>query len=126
VWFPINVMLIRALLNLHVFFGDGFTVECPTFSGRQITLYQVAREISDRLTGTFLRDADGRRPVHGGQPILQADPYWRDLVLFHEYFSGDNGAGIGASHQAGWTGTVALLPLLFRGFSTEGLRPRPG
>ena len=124
VWFPINVMLIRALLNLHVFFGDGFTVECPTFSGRQMTLYQVAREISDRLTGTFLRDADGHRPVHGGQPILQADPYWRDLVLFHQYFSGDNGAGIGASHQADWTGSVALPPLLFRGFSTEGLRPR--
>jgi mannosylglycerate hydrolase MGH1-like protein len=124
VWFPINVMLIRALLNLQVFFGDGFTVECPTFSGRQMTLYQVAREISDRLTGTFLRDADGHRPVHGGQPILQTDPYWRDLVLFYEYFSGDSGAGIGASHQAGWTGTVALLPLLFRGFSTKGLRPR--
>lgn len=124
VWFPINVMLIRALLNLHVFFGDGFTVECPTSSGRQMTLYQVAREISDRLTGTFLRDDDGHRPVHGGQPILQADPYWRDLVPFYEYFNGDNGTGIGASHQAGWTGAVALLPLLFRGVSTEGLRIR--
>ena len=82
----------------------------------------MAREISDRLTGTFLADADGRRPVHGGQPILQSDPHWRDLVLFYEYFHGDNGAGIGASHQTGWTGTVALLPLLFRGISAEALR----
>jgi hypothetical protein len=124
VWFPINVMLIRALLNLHVFFGEDFMVECPTGSGRQMTLFEVAREIGDRLTGTFLRDGDGRRPVHGGQPIMQADPYWRDLVLFYEYFHGDNGAGIGASHQTGWTGTVALLPLLFRGVSAEGLRAR--
>ncbi len=122
VWFPINVMLIRALLNLHVFFGDGFMVECPTGSGRQLNLYQVAQEISDRLTGTFLKDADGRRPVYGGQPILQSDPHWRDLVLFYEYFHDDNGAGIGASHQTGWTGTVALLPLLFRGVSATGLR----
>ena len=94
----------------------------PTGSGRQLNLYEVAREISDRLTGTFLADADGRRPVHGGQPILQSDPHWRDLVLFYEYFHGDNGAGIGASHQTGWTGTVALLPLLFRGISGEALR----
>jgi hypothetical protein len=78
-----------------------------------MTLYQVAREISSRLIGTFLRDADGHRPVHGGRPILQADPYWRDLVLFYQYLSGEGGAGIGASDQAGWTGTVALLPLLF-------------
>ena len=82
----------------------------------------MAREISDRLTGTFLTNADGRRPAHGGQPILQSGPYWRDLVLFYEYFHGDNGAGIGASHQTGWTGTVALLPLLFRGISAEALR----
>ena len=80
------------------------------------------REISDRLTRTFLKDAHGRRPVHGGQPILQSDPHWRDLVLFYEYFHGDNGAGIGASHQTGWTGTAGLLPLLFRGVSAEGLR----
>ena len=124
VWFPINVMLIRALLNLHIFFGDNFAVECPTGSGRQLNLYEVAREISDRLTGTFLKDADGHRPVHGGQPILQTDPHWRDLVLFYEYFHGDNGAGIGASHQTGWTGTVGLLPLLFRGTSTERMRTR--
>ena len=124
VWFPINVMLIRALLNLHVFFGDKFTIECPTGSGRQLNLYEVASEISDRLTGTFLKDADGHRPVHGGQHILQNDPHWRDLVLFYEYFHGDNGAGIGASHQTGWTGTVGLLPMLFRGTSAERLRTR--
>jgi hypothetical protein len=122
VWFPVNVMLIRALLNLHVFYGDSFTVECPTRSGQRLNLYQVARELSDRLTGTFLKDANGRRPVHGGQPTLQSDPHWRDLVLFYEYFHGDNGAGIGASHQTGWTGTAGLLPLLFRGVSAEGLR----
>jgi len=108
-------MLIRALLNLHAYFGEDFTVECPTGSGRELTLAEVAHEISDRLLGIFLLDADGRRPVHGGQTTLQDDPYWRDLPLFYEYFHGDNGAGLGASHQTGWTGTVALLPLLFRG-----------
>jgi len=115
VWFPVNLMLIRALLNLHAYFGEDFTVECPTGSGRELTLAEVAHEISDRLLGIFLLDADGRRPVHGGQTTLQDDPYWRDLPLFYEYFHGDNGAGLGASHQTGWTGTVALLPLLFRG-----------
>ena len=115
VWFPINVMLIRALLHLHGFFGDSFTVRCPTDSGPELNLYEVAREIADRLTGTFLADTDGHRPVHGGQPLLRTDPHWRDLVLLYEYFNGDNGAGIGASHQTGWTGIAGLLPLLFRG-----------
>jgi hypothetical protein len=115
-------MLIRALINLNLYFGDEFTVECPTGSGRRLTLYEVAREISERLTATFLAGADGHRPVHGGQPILQDDPNWRDLPLFYEYFHGDNGAGIGASHQTGWTGTVGLLPLLFRGVNAERLR----
>ncbi|HYY19783.1 MAG TPA: hypothetical protein VE864_13160 [Streptosporangiaceae bacterium] len=124
VWFPINIMLIRALLNLYMFFGDTFTVECPAGSGKECTLFEVAREISDRLTGTFLRGLDGHRPVHGGQPILQNDPHWRDLLLFYEYFHGDNGAGIGASHQTGWTGTVALLPLLFHGVIADGLLNR--
>jgi hypothetical protein len=126
VWFPINVMLIRALLNLYVYFGDGFTVECPTGSGRQLNLYQVAHEISDRLTSTFLPGPDGRRPVHGGQPILQNDPHWRDLLLFYEYFHGDNGAGIGASHQTGWTGLVGVLPLLFREMDPARLLARGG
>jgi hypothetical protein len=124
VWFPMNVMLIRALLNLHTFFGDAFTVECPTGSGLLLNLYEVARELGDRLTGTFLKDSSGRRPVHGGQPVLQADPYWCDLPLFYEYFHGDNGAGIGASHQTGWTGTVGLLPLLFRGVNARKLLAR--
>jgi hypothetical protein len=122
VWFPINVMLIRALLRLYGFFGDEFTVECPTGSGRQRNLYQVAEEIAGRLTSTFLRDSSGHRPVHGGQPLLQHDPHWRDLILFYEYFHGDNGAGIGASHQTGWTGLVSVLPLLFRSITAEMLR----
>jgi hypothetical protein len=122
VWFPINVMLIRALLRLYGYFGDEFTVECPTGSGNHRNLYQVAEEIAARLTSTFTRDASGRRPVHGGQPLLQNDPHWRDLILFYEYFHGDNGAGIGASHQTGWTGLVAVLPLLFRSITAEMLR----
>ncbi len=124
VWMPINVMLIRGLLNLYVYYGDRFTVECPTGSGQQKNLYQVAEELSERLIGTFRRDADGRRPVNGGQPILQNDPHWRDLVLFYEYYHGDNGAGIGASHQTGWSGTVGVLPLLFRGSMFRGGRGR--
>ncbi len=119
VWFPINLMLIRALLNLHGYFGDEFTVECPTGSGNHLTLHEVAQMLSDRLVGTFLRGPDGRRPVYGGQSIPQQDPYWRDLILFYEYFHGDNGAGIGASHQTGWTGGVAVLTLLFRGTAIE-------
>jgi hypothetical protein len=115
VWFPTNVMLIRALLNLHAYFGDRFTVECPTGSGQYRTLHEVAKEISDRLTSVFLADADGRRPVHGTRSEQHADPHWRDLLLFYEYFDGDTGAGLGASHQTGWTGLVGLLPLLFRG-----------
>jgi hypothetical protein len=122
VWFPINIMLVRALLQLYAYFGDDFTVECPTGSGQQRNLYQVAEEIAARLTGTFLRDPSGRRPVHGGLPLLQDDPHWRDLILFYEYFHGDNGAGIGASHQTGWTGLVAVLPLLFRSATAEALR----
>jgi len=115
VWMPMNVMLIRGLLNLYRYFGDDFTVECPTGSGQQKNLYQVAEDISERLIGIFRRDDTGHRPVHGGQQLLSTDPYWRDLVLFYEYFHGDNGAGIGASHQTGWTGVVGVLPLLFRG-----------
>jgi hypothetical protein len=122
VWFPINIMLIRALLQLYVYFGDEFTVECPVGSGKQCSLYEVAEEIASRLTATFLRDPSGHRPVHGGQPLLQNDPHWRDLILFYEYFHGDNGAGIGASHQTGWSGLVGVLPLLFRNLTAETLR----
>jgi hypothetical protein len=109
VWMPVNVMIIRALLNLYGFFGDEFRVECPTGSGRLMTLFEVAQEISRRIAATFLRDAEGRRPVYGGTAKFQNDPHWRNLILFYEYFHGDNGAGLGASHQTGWTGLVALI-----------------
>jgi hypothetical protein len=108
VWFPINVLVIRALRHLHEYFGDGFTVECPTGSGRQLNLREVARDIGERLLDAFLYGVDGR-PVHGGQKRYR-DQHWRDLPLFYEYLHGDNGAGIGASHQTGWTALVALLP----------------
>ncbi len=124
VWFPINILLVRALLNLYAFYGDTFTIECPTGSGRQLNLYEVAREISARLIGTFLRDEHGRRPVHGGQAKFQTDPHWRDLLLFYEYFHGDSGAGIGASHQTGWTGLVAPSTILFHALSAEDIFTR--
>ena len=120
VWIPINAMIVRGLLHLHQHYGESFTVECPTGSGRELNLYQVAEELTRRITAAFLKDADGRRPVHGGQPILQHDPHWQDLLLFYEYFHGDNGAGIGASHQTGWSGLVGVLPLLFRGSHFAG------
>jgi hypothetical protein len=113
VWMPVNGLIVRALLNLYQFYGDEFKVQCPTGSGRYMTLFEVAQEISRRLAGTFLRDANGRRPVYGGMAKFQEDPHWRDLILFYEYFHGDNGAGLGASHQTGWTGLVAVLLDLF-------------
>jgi hypothetical protein len=113
VWMPMNILIVRALLHLYPFYGDDFTVECPTGSGRQRTLFEVAEEIARRLSSTFLRDGDGRRPVYGGLAPFQNDPHWRDLILFYEYFHGDNGAGLGASHQTGWTGLVALILDLF-------------
>jgi hypothetical protein len=113
VWMPVNVLLIRGLLNLYGFYGDDFKVECPTGSGNRMTLFEVAKEIGRRLSATFLRDASGRRPVHGGSAKFQDDPHWRDLILFYEYFHGDNGAGLGASHQTGWTGLVARILDLF-------------
>ena len=113
VWMPVNALIVRALLNLYLFYGDEFKVECPTGSGQHMTLFEVAKEIARRLAGTFLRDANGRRPVYGGTAKFQDDPHWRDLILYYEYFHGDNGAGLGASHQTGWTGLVALLLDLF-------------
>ena len=113
VWMPVNVLIVRALLNLYPFYGDDFKVECPTGSGTQMTLFEVAQEISRRLATTFLRDGNGLRPVYGGNARFQHDPHWRDLILFYEYFHGDNGAGLGASHQTGWTGLVALVLDLF-------------
>jgi Mannosylglycerate hydrolase MGH1-like glycoside hydrolase domain len=109
VWFPVNFLLVEALQKFHYYLGDGFKVECPTGSGREMTLWEVAAELSHRLMSIFVRDSSGRRPVYGGIDKFQNDPHWRDLILFHEYFHGDNGAGIGASHQTGWTGVVAKL-----------------
>lgn len=107
IWMPLNALIIRALLQYYSYYGNDFTVECPTGSGRQMNLYQVADEISHRLESIFLKDKDGHRPVNGGEKKFQEDPHWRDYVLFYEYFHGDNGAGIGASHQTGWTGLIA-------------------
>jgi len=109
IWFPVNYLLIESLQKFHYYYGDSFTVECPTGSGQMMTLWEVAAEISKRLSRIFLRDADGRRPVHGNDERYRNDPYWCDLVLFYEYFNGDNGAGLGANHQTGWTGLVAKL-----------------
>ena len=113
VWMPVNVILIRALLNYFMYYGDSFKVECPTGSGTMMNLFEVAKDIADRLAAIFLKDASGRRPVYGGTKTFQEDPHWRDYVLFYEYFHGDNGAGLGASHQTGWTGAVASLIQLF-------------
>jgi hypothetical protein len=110
---PVNGLIVRGLLNLYAFYGDDFKVECPTGSGNRMTLFEVAKEISRRLSGLFLRDASGHRPVYGGSAKFQDDPHWRDLLLFYEYFHGDIGAGLGASHQTGWTGIIALLLDLF-------------
>ncbi len=109
VWFPVNFLIIEALQKFDYYFGASFLVECPTGSGRQMTLWEVSQELSRRLIRLFQRDASGRRPIYGGTETFQQDPYWRDLILFHEYFHGDNGAGLGASHQTGWTGLVAKL-----------------
>ena len=113
VWMPVNALIIRALLQFYQFYGDSFRIEFPTGSGRELTLFEVAHELSSRLAGIFLRGPDGRRPVYGGAAKFQDDPHWRDLLLFYEYFHGDNSAGIGASHQTGWTGVVARFMQIF-------------
>ena len=110
VWMPINQLIVRALLNLHRYYGESFKVECPTGSGQLLTLLEIAEEIARRIFAIFQRGPDGRRPFHGG--TVHTDPHWRDLILFYEYFHGDNGAGIGASHQTGWTGGISLLSML--------------
>jgi hypothetical protein len=119
IWMPVNVLIIRALLQYYSFYGNDLTVECPTGSGRQMNLYQVAEEITRRLASIFLRNSEGRRPVYGGMQKFQEDPHWRDLILFHEYFHGDNGAGVGASHQTGWTGAIARIMHLFATTTAE-------
>jgi len=109
VWFPLNYLVISALERYHTFFGADLTLEYPTGSGRQITLDQIAADLSDRLISVFARDANGRRPCFGGTEPFRSGPAWRDNLFFNEYFHGDNGAGLGASHQTGWTGLVADL-----------------
>lgn len=116
---PVNALLIRALLQFYIYHGDNFKIECPTGSGKLMNLFEVAREISSRLTRIFLPDKSGRRPVYGGTEKFQTDPHWKDYILFNEYFHGDNGAGLGASHQTGWTGVVAKLIELFGRIDAE-------
>jgi hypothetical protein len=122
IWMPVNGLIIRALGHYYAYYGDDFTVECPTGSGRHMNLYQVAEEITRRLANIFLRDKQGRRPVYGGARKFQEDPHWRDLILFYEYFHGDNGAGLGASHQTGWTGIIARAMHLFATSTAEQVR----
>jgi hypothetical protein len=119
VWMPMNVIIIRALLNFYLYYGDNFKIECPTGSGKMMNLYEVSKVISDRLTGIFLKNEQGRRPVYGGTEKFQSDPNWKDNILFYEYFHGDNGAGLGASHQTGWTGVVAKLIELYGNMDPE-------
>ena len=121
IWMPTNAVIIRALLQYYVYYGDSFKVECPTGSGRWMNLFEVSAEIVRRLMGIFERDASGRRPVFGGSETFQTDPNWRDCLLFYEYFHGDNGAGIGASHQTGWTGVIARLIQLYGQVNGETL-----
>lgn len=109
VWFPINYLIIESLYRCHHYFGDDFKMECPTGSGNDATLREVAIELSRRLPHLFIRDDNGRRPFYGNVDRFQSDPSWRDLLLFHEYYHGDNGVGLGASHQTGWTGLVTRL-----------------
>jgi hypothetical protein len=119
VWMPVNGLIIRGLLQMYPFYGPDFKVECPTGSGRYMTLFEVAKEIARRLSSMFLRDANGKRPVYGGTKKFQEDPYWKDYILFYEYFHGDNGAGLGASHQTGWTGIIARLLDVFARITPE-------
>jgi len=127
VWMPVNGLLIRGLLNLYQFYGDDFKVECPTGSGTYMNLYDIAKELGRRLSNIFLRDASGRRPVYGGTRKFQEDPHWKDHILFYEYFHGDNGAGLGASHQTGWTGIIArALDVFARGGAADWLQTSKG
>jgi hypothetical protein len=119
IWMPVNALIIRALLQYYAYYGNEFTVECPTGSGRLMNLYQVAEEITRRLAAIFLRDPDGRRPVNGDVQKFHEDPHWCDCIQFYEYFHGDTGAGVGASHQTGWTGVIARAMHLFATLTPE-------
>jgi hypothetical protein len=121
IWMPVNALIIRSLLAYYSYYGDDFTVECPTGSGKKMNLYQVAEEISRRLSNMFLKDENGRRPVFGGAQKFQQDPYWKDCLQFYEYFHGDCGAGLGASHQTGWTGVIARSMHLFASTTPESV-----
>jgi len=121
VWMPVNMLIIRALQQFHLYYGDNFKIECPTGSGNMMNLFEVSKEISTRLTKTFTRNEKGQRPVYGGSEKFQNDPHWRDYILFYEYFHGDNGAGLGASHQTGWTGGVAKLIQLYGMLDSKSL-----
>jgi len=123
---PVNALILRGLLQMYPFYGPDFKVECPTGSGKYLTLFEVAKEIGRRLSSMFLRDANGKRPVYGGTKKFQDDPHWRDYILFYEYFHGDNGAGLGASHQTGWTGLIARSLDIFGRLNEEFAMRSPG
>jgi len=123
VWFPLNYLLIEALQKHDACLGETFKVECPTGSGQEMTLWEVTTEMTRRLITLFTKDENGRRPVHGDREKFQSDPYWRDLILFYEYFHGDTGEGLGASHQTGWTGIVAKL---IHQYAEYALQAQPG
>jgi mannosylglycerate hydrolase MGH1-like protein len=126
IWMPVNALIVRALYQYYAYYGNDFTIECPTRSGRQMNLYQIAQELTRRLSSIFLRDKAGKRPVFGGSQVFQSDPLWRDHMLFYEYFHGDNGAGVGASHQTGWTGVIAALMRLATRSPEEALETPKG
>jgi hypothetical protein len=128
IWMPVNVLILRGLLQFYLYYGDSFRIECPTGSGHMMNLFEVTMDIARRLNRIFLRDENGRRPVYGDTEKFQTDPHWRELVLFYEYFHGDNGAGIGAGHQIGWTGLAAKLIQMVNVLDAEqvlkgGIRP---
>jgi hypothetical protein len=115
------MLILRALLQYYLYYGDSFTIECPTGSGKQMNLYQVAEEIGRRLATIFLKDKKGKRPVHGAERKFQEDPHWKDYPLFYEYFHGDTGVGVGASHQTGWTGAIARIMHLFASYDASNM-----
>jgi hypothetical protein len=119
IWMPVNMLILRALFQYYLYYGNSFTIECPTGSGKQMNLYEVAEEIGRRLTNIFLKDEQGKRPVHGTSQKFQEYPHWRDYPLFYEYFHGDTGVGVGASHQTGWSGAIARIMHLFASFEAQ-------
>jgi hypothetical protein len=124
VWMPVNFLLYVSLMRLGAYYGDSFKIECPTGSGKLMNLFEVGKELGERLIGTFVKDSSGRRPVFGNAEKFQTDPYWRDNVLFFEYFHGDTGAGVGANHQTGWTGCIARVIQANGAFEVKDLLER--